>query len=166
MYVKNAERFLQKLHFIKDRSNTPDDEIGGEFYLQIDEKIQLYAVITDVDNIFFISEHKFLKPHNKKFEDNYENFDILSEFVKLGDLAYILYKYDLITRTYHNLILVIQKILMNQQYRENKSKFEEMIDWAQMSLYYMNEEYQNSIWASEDDILEFIELTYKELNAE
>lgn len=98
MYVKNAKKLLLDLNFTENKDSKGDDGENCEYYYQVNEKIQLLVVVTRPDNIFFISEHNIIKPHNKYFEDDDENFDIYSEYILKQEFLDILKKYEIINQ--------------------------------------------------------------------
>lgn len=96
MYIKNAEKFLTDLGFIGDENTTDESFKYVEYYLKVNENLQLFAVSTDVNDIMLMSEHKIIKPNNKKFEYEEENIEILTEFVFEKDIINLLKKHNLI----------------------------------------------------------------------
>jgi hypothetical protein len=97
MYIENLREFLLNLNFIEDKTGCELEEDGGMFYRKINENIQLFIVSTANDWVFFISEHYIKTPNpNKFFEDDYDNINIISEYLTLEEFNDVLKKWGVI----------------------------------------------------------------------
>jgi hypothetical protein len=162
MYIENVREFLLRLNFIEDKTNWEPGEIGGEYYKKINDNLQLFAVSTDKNDIMFISEHEVINPDPKKFfEDDYNNYKILSEYViDIRNLADVLYNHNVIEyaeRELFYLYVKLQenyKILKKQNTDENLiAEYDEFIGFAETSISLLKDEN----WLTFDGLQEFIE---------
>jgi hypothetical protein len=94
MYIKNLRKITEKLGF----TTILQDDNVAELWLKVNDKKQILIVSTDFENedVMFISEHKILKPNDKKFEDDHKNYEILSECITTEEFWDILQDNDVI----------------------------------------------------------------------
>lgn len=162
MYIENVREFLLRLNFIEDKTDWEPGEPGGAYYKKINDNLQLFAVSTDENDIMFISEHQVIKCDSKKFfEDDYNNYEILSEYIDLLNLADILYDYDLIEYAEKDLFYVYKQLqekylkLKKEKNEDliNELELDEFIGFAETSISLLKDEN----WLTLEGLNEFLE---------